>query len=239
MAIQQVKTGRLTVVDGRTTTGRDFVKVPQLGTITILYIQISGGTASIDIEVSEDGEEFFVVQEGITTKSTHKVSWPCSVIATNVTAIAGATVTIRYRQIVYDSPPDIAIETFEGGDVRARRITIDGDVTVNTFSGTPTRIYGPAQPGTSNGTLYTVPAAKIAKVTNIHLANVTATAATVTLSINGSADANMLMKAQSVAANSVVNFPYNYALAAADTVQGLQGTSAAITVTISAELQDT
>jgi len=235
MAIRTVKTGLLTPEGGRTTAGRDFIKVPQLGTITMLYIVITGGTASVDLEVSEDGEEFFAVQEAITTKSTHKISWPSSVIAANVTAIAGATVTIRYRQVVYDAPPDIAIETFEGGDVRARKITIDGDVTVISQTGTNNRFYGPAQPGTSNGTLYTVPAATISLVKTIHICNVTGSAATITLSISGSTDATMWMKAFSIPANSTYDWTGELTLEAGDTIQGLQGTSAAITVTISGE----
>jgi hypothetical protein len=235
MAIQSHKAGLLTAADGRTTTGRDFVKVPQPGTITLLYIEVDGGTASIDIEVAEDEETFFKLQEAITATSTHKISWPSSIIATNVTAIAGATVRIRYRQIVYDAPPDIAIETFEGGDVRARKITIDGDVTVISETGTPTRVYGPAQPGTGNGTLYTVPAATRAVIETIHVANTTASAATITLSINGSAAANMWLNAFSVPAHSTYDWTGRLALAAGDTIQGLQGTSAALTVTISGE----
>lgn len=239
MAIQQVKTGLLTPTDGATSTGRYSVNVPQLGTITVFYIDITGGTASVDIEVSDDASNFFIVREGITAKTTHRLAMPCSTVAVNITANSGATVTVRYRMVIYDSPPDAIIESFEGGDVRARKILIDGDVNIISSMGTPTRFYGPAQPGTTNGTLYTVGAAKIAIIKTIHIANVTALDATITLSISGSTDALMWMKGFTVPANSTYDWTGELVLAAADTIQGLQGTGSAITVTISGDLRDT
>jgi hypothetical protein len=239
MAIQSNKEGLITPVGGRTTTGRDYLRVPALGTLTMFYINITGGTASVDIEVSEDGTDFFAVRTGITSKTTHRVSWPCSIIAINVTSISGATVTVSYRQIIYDAPPDTIIESLEAGDVRARRITIEGDVSLIGTDGTPTRFYGPAQPGTTNGTLYTVPANKIAVIKTIHATNVTATAATVTMSIGGSTDAAMWVKGLSVPANDAYDWiGEELVLAAGETIQGLQGTTAAITVTLSGNLRD-
>lgn len=238
MAIQSNKTGFLTPSGGATTTGRYSVNVPQLGTVTVFYIDITGGTASVDIEVSEDDSNFFIVREGITSKTTHRLALPCSVVAVNITANSGATVTVQYRMVIYDSPPDAIIEAFEAGDVRARKILIDGDVNVLTSTGTPTRFYGPAQPGTTNGTLYTVGAAKVAVVKSLHIANVTALAATITLSVNGSTDATMWLKEFSIPANSTYDWTGELALAAADTIQGLQGTDSALTVVISGDLRD-
>lgn len=239
MAIQSNKEGLLTAVGGRTTTGRDYLRVPALGTLTMFYINITGGTASVDIEVSEDGSEFYTVRAGITSKTTHRISWPCSIIAVNTTSISGATVTVSYRQIIYDAPPDTIIESLEAGDVRARRITIDGDVFVSSDNGVPTSFYGPAQPGTSNGTLYTVPVGKIAVVKTIHATNVTATAATVTMSIGGSTDADMFFKGLSVPANDSYDWPgQELVLEAGDTIEGLQGTSAAISLVITGNLRD-
>jgi hypothetical protein len=237
LAIQSVKTGTLCTA---TTTGRHSVKVPQLGTVTVFYIDITGGTASVDVEVSDDNSTFFIVREAVTAKTVHRIAMPSSVVAVNITSISGATVTVKYRQVVYDSPPDAIIESFEAGDVRARKFIIDGDVSVNLASsfGVATRFYGPAQPGTSNGTLYTVAASKIAVIKALHIANVTASAATITLSISGSTDATMWLKEFSVPANSTYDWTGELALAAADTIQGLQGTSAALTVVISGDLRD-
>lgn len=98
------------------------------------------------------------------------------------------------------------------------------------------RIYGPAQPGTSNGTLYTVGVNETTVVRNIHVMNTTGTAATLSLSINGTAAtaANCFLYALSVPANSTYDWSGFLTLEGADTLQGLQGTGSALTVTISA-----
>jgi hypothetical protein len=98
------------------------------------------------------------------------------------------------------------------------------------------------QPGTSATTLYTAPANTAnqpapyatAEVKSITLANTTANAATITIGINGTAAANQVIPAISINGNDVkVLDGLNWALNANDTLQALQGTSGAITVTIS------
>ena len=100
------------------------------------------------------------------------------------------------------------------------------------------RIYGPAQPGTSNATLYTVPAVTTVVVRSIHVCNNTASAATISLAINGTAAtaANCWLSALSIPANSVFDWSGFMHLSAADTIQGLQGTASALTVIISGVL---
>ena len=100
------------------------------------------------------------------------------------------------------------------------------------------RIYGPAQPGTTNGTLYTVPGATTAIVRGIHICNTTASAATISLAINGTSAtaANCFLEGFSIPADGSYDWEGFLALAATDTIQGLQGSSAALTVTISAIL---
>ena len=100
------------------------------------------------------------------------------------------------------------------------------------------RIYGPAQPAATNATLYTVPTLTSVIVRNIHICNTTATAATISLSINGTAAtaANCWMSALSIPANSVFDWSGFMHLSAADTIQGLQGTASALTVIINGVL---
>ena len=100
------------------------------------------------------------------------------------------------------------------------------------------RVYGPAQPGTGNGTLYTVPGATSAVIRHIRVANTTAAAATISLAVNGTAAtaANCLLSVFSVPANGVHDWSGFLHLSATDTIQGLQGTSGALTVTISGVL---
>lgn len=91
------------------------------------------------------------------------------------------------------------------------------------------------QPGTSNGTLFTVPANHNYVVTTITLANTTASAATITLARNGTSAtaANQFVPGVSLGANSttVLTGPFNFVTT--DTCQALQGTSGAITVYMS------
>lgn len=96
------------------------------------------------------------------------------------------------------------------------------------------RVYGPDQPGTSTGVLYTVPASRRVVLKQVVLANTSAGAATVTLGIGGTAAADQIVPAVSIPANTVETLDCSQVLEAAETIDGLQGTGAAITVTISA-----
>lgn len=97
------------------------------------------------------------------------------------------------------------------------------------------RIYGPAQPGTGNAVIYTVPAATTVVVRNIHICNTTANNATISLAIDASAAtaANCWLSALSIPGNSSYDWSGFLHLDAADTLQALQGTASALTVTIS------
>lgn len=103
---------------------------------------------------------------------------------------------------------------------------------------TGSRIYGPAQPGTTNATLYTVPGATTAHLRNIHICNTTASAATITLALNGTSDtaANCILEGLSIPADGSYDWSGFMVLATGETIQGKQGSSGALTVTISAIL---
>lgn len=97
------------------------------------------------------------------------------------------------------------------------------------------RIYGPAQPGITNATIYTVGSTATVVVRNIHICNVTATAATINLAINASATtvANCWLEEFTIPANSSYDWSGFLHLSANDTLQALQGTASALTMTIS------
>lgn len=103
---------------------------------------------------------------------------------------------------------------------------------------TASRVYGPAQPGTGNATLYTVPGATTATIRNIHITNTTGTAANISLAINGTAAtaANCFLYQFSIPANGSYDWSGFLVLATTDTLQGLQGTGSALTLTVSAIL---
>lgn len=101
-------------------------------------------------------------------------------------------------------------------------------------------IYGPAQPGTTNATLYTVPGATQAHIKSVKVVNTTASAATITLALNGTSDTaanHWLFSAYSVPANGYIHVETFESLDAGDTITGKQGTGSALTVTISAILE--
>lgn len=90
------------------------------------------------------------------------------------------------------------------------------------------------QPATTNATLYTAPAAG-SVVRTIHISNTTATAATISLGLNGTpaTAANAFYSAFSVPPNGIHVWNGNIVLDNGNTLQGLQGTSGALTVLIS------
>ena len=101
---------------------------------------------------------------------------------------------------------------------------------------TPARLYQ-GQPGTSSATLYTVPSSTTVIVKQILVANTTSTAATLTLSLvpsGGTAGVtHHIASAVTVQGNALVTFDLAQVMTAADFLAGLQGTSGALTVTIS------
>lgn len=96
------------------------------------------------------------------------------------------------------------------------------------------------QPPTSETTLFTAPTPAVGvsktQVDHVVAVNTTGAAATFSLSIvpagNVAGAANRIFAAQSVAANSEVNFPIDEELTSGDFISGLQGTSGAITLHI-------
>lgn len=100
------------------------------------------------------------------------------------------------------------------------------------------RLYQ-GQPGTSVATLYTVPASTDVRVTEIVLCNVTASAATVSISAvpsGGTAGVtNRLIDTLPVAAHETAVIGLSTYLTTGDFIAALQGTSGAVTCTISGE----
>lgn len=81
--------------------------------------------------------------------------------------------------------------------------------------------------------LFTVAASKRVTLKQIIVANTTATVATVTVGQSGTAAANQFIPAVSIPGNTVVTFDLTLVLEATETIDGLQGTASAITLTIS------
>lgn len=100
------------------------------------------------------------------------------------------------------------------------------------------RLYGPAQPGTVTGVLATVTTDKRWTAKQVILANTTASAATVTLGLGGTTAALQIIPGVELAAHQVVVIDMTFVLESGETLNGLQGTSGAIAVTISGVEED-
>lgn len=207
-------------------TGRFSVQVPQLPSVTLLFIDIVSGTASIDVELRDGRSTGFIPVKTVTVDSLIKLAIPASTLACNITANTGS-VTITYRTVTVDQIPNLAIEVFSAGSIEAQ--TVNTNVTSVDIQ---KRLYGPAQPGTGAATLYTVPASRKTTLELIHVANTTGSNATLTLSIGADAAATRLLAAYTIQANGILTLPTEITLVAAEVIQGLQGTGSALTVTL-------
>lgn len=98
---------------------------------------------------------------------------------------------------------------------------------------TAQRFYGPAQPGTSAATIYTVPGSTTSILRHMRIANTTGTSATITMSIGADAAATRIFDAVSIPGDSVLDWSGFMVMDAAEILQAFQGTSSALTVTIS------
>jgi hypothetical protein len=90
------------------------------------------------------------------------------------------------------------------------------------------------QPGTTDTLLFTATAGAVVRA--IHIANTTGAAATITLGLNAGAAlavANHFLSAVSVPANSTYDWSGFQVLDTTGTIRALQGTSGALTATIS------
>lgn len=206
-------------------TGRFLVNLPYAPSVTLLYIVFSA-TGSLNIELNDGKSTSYIPIRTITANSLVKLAVPAATIACNITANTG-TITIHYRTVVVANIPNLAIEVFGSGAIEPQTIN-----TTSTPVDVQKRLYGPAQPGIVAATLYTVPTGKKTTLELIHVANTTASIATLTLSIGADAAATRLLSGFSLPANGILTLPVATTLVAAEVIQGLQGTLSALTVVL-------
>ena len=85
---------------------------------------------------------------------------------------------------------------------------------------------------TTFSAVYTVPASKYAIIKSISLTNETGSAATISLSVNGTSDSNVILSETSMADGDTGSGGGNITLEATDTVQAKSDTASAVAVTI-------
>lgn len=94
------------------------------------------------------------------------------------------------------------------------------------------RLFGPALLTNAAATKYTTPASTLTEVRQIHVSNGSTAAATLTISIGSDAAGTRIVDAQSIPANSTIDFWGPYYLAAAEVIQALSGTTGVLNLTI-------
>jgi hypothetical protein len=233
---ERIKAGFLAKTDGTkaratVSTGRYLADVSDLPSVIVLQITITG-TASLNVELRDEKSTNFIPIRTVTASSIVRINIPVATVACNITSISSGTVTIHYRTVVVNHIPSSIIDVFTLGKKEPGESKIvDSTVGVSAVDNQK-RLYGPAQPGSSTTLLYTVPASKKTTIAFIHAVNTTGSAATLTIAIGTIAAATSLLSAYSIPANGILVLPCEFTLVAAETINGLQGTASAITVTI-------
>lgn len=210
--------------------------MPNVPSVIGIWIKFVSGSASVDIEVSDDNPKVdpnptFIPLQTVTQTAYVVISLPASVIAINTTSITGE-IHVSYRMSVGQDYLTTPIQVFDNASLVAANINVSGTLTTIP-QGTTSRIYGPAAFPASPATIYTTPGSKKAVLTNIHVANTTGTAAVFTLSIGTDAVGKRIYSGFSVAAHDVYHQDLNMILSAAELLQGGQTTADALTTTIS------
>jgi hypothetical protein len=218
------------IAAARTTTGQDKIILPFPLCVISLFITITGGSASVDIEISDDNVLFFALKT-ITQSSVVRLAIPSQAVAINVTAISGATIHATYHLMAVDALPSSTIEVFSGGVFTppAQNINI---VTQPVADGIPKRLYGPAQPANTAATVYTCPALTRTNIRFLHVSNGSSANADFTMSIGSDAAAKRLYDAYVVESHKSFTPPIDINLVAAEIVQLWQTTTGALTITM-------
>lgn len=92
-------------------------------------------------------------------------------------------------------------------------------------------LYQNQVPSTAT-TLYTVPSATSTLIKTMRIVNTSASAATIKIWQNGTADANVIMPTVSIDAGGFAEFEGSITMAAADYLSAQAGTATAITLTV-------
>jgi hypothetical protein len=222
---QQTKAGSLLTASAAT--GRASLKLPQVPSVIVLFINITG-TVTYNIEL-RDGTGNYIPVRTLTANAIVKVAVPATEIAVNVTANTG-TITANYRSVVLDTIPNVGIEVFTAGSIEPQTV-----FTLNTETKPDIRkSLAQGQLLTTSATLYTVPAGIQTRINSMFLVNNDVIDVSATLSINGAATsaANLILPATPIKAGGFAQYEGEIDLDPTDTIRGLASVASKITYTI-------
>ena len=106
--------------NAQTTTGRAYVKLPSVPSMTMLMISITG-SATINLEVGDDnplfvGSPLYITVATVNVPSSVQWSIPVAILAANITAVSGS-VTITYRTVNLLNMPSQTLIIYDGTTV--------------------------------------------------------------------------------------------------------------------------
>lgn len=222
-----------TLLDAVTVTGRATIDLPRLPSMTLLFIKISGGTAAIQLEISDD-RILFIPVTAVGVNAAIQFAIPASILAANVTSIAGATVTVTYRTVVLENIPEQTLLVYDGsgaGDVTS--LINQPPLTIVSSEGTPERKkLAQAELLIAGAVLYTVPAAIITEIVHMRAVNTSALPASYIMWHDGTADVNMILPATTLLAGYWGEFDGLIEMQTGDTLRASSDTDNAITLTV-------
>jgi hypothetical protein len=217
-----------TLHDAETSTGREIVKLPKLPSMTLFFITISGGAATVAIEISDD-EVLFIPVVVVAETSVVQFAIPASVVSCNITSNAG-TVTVKYRSVVLENIPAETLLVYNSaGEVSSPIIT--PEQTILEASQITRKKLAQLEIAAAAATVYTVPAGKQTVIENLILVSTSVGAQIVTLWHDGSADSNMILPPTTIVAGGFAVFSGHISMEPADTLVADCDAANAITLT--------
>lgn len=214
-----------------TGTGREFVNLQNVPSVTTLFIDISG-SASLNIELRDSTKTDFIPVRTVTENSIIRIAINASQLAVNIVSNSG-TVTVTYRINVTENFPNTAIESFTGGDIEPG--TINANVTIAADSGSigVRKKLAQVQVAATPTTIYTVPADTQTVIKTINIVNTDASNPhTITLWHDGSGNVNMILPPVVILAGGFAVFEGEYSMETSDTLVADADAGTVLTITV-------
>jgi hypothetical protein len=156
-----------TIFENETGTGVGTISLNQLPSMTLIYVAAIGGSAEVQLSVSDDVVNFFTVAT-LTQSALVQFAIPASVLAITIVSNTGSSITVTYRSVVLENIPSETLLIYG----------IDGTVTRPVVTPVETLVEGAlldqnkivqTQIAAAATTLYTVPAYKKTLIENIFI----------------------------------------------------------------------
>lgn len=219
-----------TILDAVTVTGQGVVRLPKLPSMTLFFVEITGGTASVALEISDD-EVLFIPVLVITETSAVQFAIPCSVVACDVTAIAGATVNVTYRTVVLENIPSETLLVYNSAG-KVKSPIIKPEQQILEAAQVTRRKLAQVEVAASPTLIYTVPAATQTVIEAIMVVSTSVGDQLISLWHDGTADSNMILPPVIVYAGGLNVYDGAISMEPADTLYADCDAATAVTITV-------